>query len=375
MINRKLEKLIKQNLKTGQVVVLYGPRRVGKTTLVNNLINNLSGKVEFLNAEKSIDRVRIDTKEYKKLELLVANKDYLVIDEAQNINEIGKILKILVDNFSHIKILVTGSASFDLANKLGEPLTGRKKTFIMYPLSVGEMFGKNEEAILKEKTDELLVFGSYPKVYTTLNINEKQELLMELTDSYLYKDILQFEGIRHANKIRDLLVLLALQLGSEVSISELGASLGMHNDTVLKYLDLLEKSFVIFNLRGFSRNLRKEVTKTSKYYFYDCGVRNAIINNFNMPSLRSDIGALWENFCLIERKKHFEYDRIFANHYFWRTYDQKEIDLIEEREGSLFAYEFKYSGKNAKHPTEFLKTYKNSFFEVVDKTNIINFVL
>jgi len=375
MINRKLGKLIKQNLKPGQVVVLYGPRRVGKTTLVNNLINNLSGKVEFLNAEKSIDRVRIDTKEYKKLELLVANKDYLVIDEAQNINEIGKILKILVDNFSHIKILVTGSASFDLANKLGEPLTGRKKTFIMYPLSVGEMFGKNEEAILKEKTDELLVFGSYPKVYTTLNINEKQELLMELTDSYLYKDILQFEGIRHANKIRDLLVLLALQLGSEVSISELGASLGMHNDTVLKYLDLLEKSFVIFNLRGFSRNLRKEVTKTSKYYFYDCGVRNAIINNFNMPSLRSDIGALWENFCLIERKKHFEYDRIFANHYFWRTYDQKEIDLIEEREGSLFAYEFKYSGKNAKHPTEFLKTYKNSFFEVVDKTNIINFVL
>lgn len=372
-LSRQLKNHITDSLKPGQVTVLYGARRVGKTTLIKQVMTELRGKIEFINCDISIDRTRIDTEEFTKLELVAKGRDYLIVDEAQKIHNIGQILKILVDNFPELKILASGSASFDLANKLGEPLTGRKKTLTLYPLAVSELFEPHQPAI-KEKIDQLLVYGAYPAVYTSDDPKDKQEQLRELVESYLYKDILEFEGIRNAGKIKDLLILLAYQVGSEVSLRELGSNLDMHVTTVSKYLDLLEKAFVVFNLRGFSRNLRKEVVKMSKYYFYDTGIRNALINNFNPLSLRDDQGLLWENFCMVERRKYLEYNRIFANHHFWRTYDQKEIDLVEERDGKLFAYEFKFKMTKEKQPKEFLETYPNSEFRTIGPDQLSDFV-
>ncbi len=375
-IERTLKSHIMDNLKPGQVTILYGARRVGKTTLIEQIRKEIHDKkTEFINCDISLDRAKIDTEEYTKLELAVKDKEYLIIDEAQRIPNIGQILKILADNFSGLRILASGSASFDLANKIGEPLTGRKRTLTLYPLSLSETSDQKSTAGVREKLEELLIYGSYPKTYTLPSAQEKTEELHQLVDGYLYKDILELEGIRNAKKIKDLLTLLALQIGSEVSLRELGSNLDMHVTTVSKYLDLLEKTFVVFNIRGFSRNLRKEIHKTSKYYFLDTGIRNALINNFNPLSLRNDTGALWENFCMAQRKIHLEYGRIFANHYFWRTYDQKEIDLVEEREGKLFAYEFKYSNKPAKPPKEFLQTYTNSEYKVITPENISEFIL
>lgn len=372
-IKRKLSQEINKKLIPNRAVILYGARRVGKTTLIKHLVNRLDGKIKFINAENSIERNQLNTENFYKIKQILKGFDYLIIDEAQKINNIGQILKIIIDNVENIKILVTGSASFELANQVGEPLVGRKRTLTLYPFAISELF-EDDDSKIEEQLEERLIYGSYPKVYLENDNHEKQEELLEIVDSYLYRDILELENIKNSSKIKDLLVLLAFQIGSEVSLNELSNSLGLHISTISKYLDLLEKVFVIFSLRGFSRNLRKEVNKSKKYYFYDLGIRNALINNFNNLTLRNDQGALWENFLMSERIKYLDNNRIFMNQYFWRTYDQKEIDLIEESGGLLHGYEFKFSKKKIKIPQEFLDTYKNSKIEIIDKENYIDFL-
>lgn len=372
-IERELKTEILKKLVIGQVVVLYGARRVGKTTLINDISKKLKGKIKFINAENSIQQNEINTENFYKLQNVLKNYAYLIIDEAQKIPNIGQILKIIVDNVKDIKILVSGSASFELANQVGEPLTGRKRTLTLYPISVSELFEEDESAI-NEQLEDRLIYGSYPKIHLISDNHERKEELHEIVDSYLYKDILELEDVRNSAKLKDLLVLLALQVGAEVSLNELANNLNVHINTVSRYLDLLEKVFVIYRLSAFSRNLRKEISKNNKYYFFDNGIRNTLINNFNHLSLRDDRGKLWENFLMSERIKLLNNRREFVNKYFWRTYDQKEIDLIEEKEGKLYAYEFKYKDKKFKLPDEFLKTYAGSSFKLINTENYIKFV-
>lgn len=372
-IDRTLEKQINQMLIPGQVVVLYGARRSGKTTLVDKIMEKIIGKIKFINAENVISRDEIGTENFYQLEQMLKNYDYLIIDEAQKISNIGQILKIIVDNIKHIKVIVSGSASFELANQIGEPLTGRKRTLTLYPIAISELYNGDANEI-NQQLEERLIFGSYPKIFHFASAQEKKEELHEIVSSYLYRDILELENIRNSEKIRDLLVLLAFQIGSEVSLSELANKLNIHINTVARYLDLLEKVFVIYKLSGFSRNLRKEISKNSKYYFYDNGIRNTLINNFNYLQLRDDVGKLWENFLMSERIKLLDNNRQFSNRYFWRTYDRKEIDLIEEKDGQLYAYEFKFRKDKFKIPQEFLQTYQGSHFELINHTNYLKFL-
>jgi len=309
-----------------------------------------------------------------RLKSAIGANRLLVIDEAQRIENIGLALKLIFDHL-RIHIVASGSASFDLANKVNEPLTGRATTFTLYPFSYTEIPIQPPYASNSERLDEFLRFGMYPKV-VSLPQADKENYLYDLVNNYLYRDILTFEQVRKPKKIIDLLALLALQIGSEVSTAELASHLSISKISVEKYLDLLEKMFVIVNLRGFSRNLRKEISKTSKYYFVDVGFRNALIRNFNPLHIRADTGALFENFSIIERMKKYLHQRQFANFYFWRTYDQKEIDLIEERQGKLRAFEFKWKeGQgNLKAANEFTNAYESSQFQIVSPANLDSFI-
>ncbi len=293
----------------------------------------------------------------------------------KGIKNIEQTLKILVDQIPDIKIIITGSSSFELAGQVGEPLTERKKTLTLYPIAHLELNDLYNRYELNEMLEKFLIYGTYPEIITANSTHEKRELITEISQSYLLKDILELDKIKNSKNLIDLLRLLAFQIGSEVSLSELGQKLGIDAKTVHRYIDLLEKSFVIYNLRGFSRNLRKEITKKSKYYFYDNGIRNAIIANFNTLDLRDNIGKLWKNFLIMERIKKQNYTDIFANNYFWRTWDQKEIDFIEEREGRLYGFEFKWGTSAAKAPKEWLATYPNATFETINQTNYLDFIL
>jgi len=307
--------------------------------------------------------------------LYVENYELLAIDEAQRIPAVGLGLKIIVDQRENIYIVVTGSSSFDLSQQVGEPLTGRKRTIILYPLSQKELYFQYNKYELKEKLEEFLIFGSYPEIMISKNKEEKIEILNELVNSYLLKDILSLEKVKSPKVLLDLLKLLAFQVGKEVSLNELSNSLKIDVKTVGRYLDLLEKSFVIKRINGFSRNLRREVTKKAKYYFIDNGVRNGVISQFNDLSLRNDQEELWENFMVSERMKKLAYSKIYRNLYFWRTYDGQEVDLVEEGEGKLFGYEFKWSDrKKSKKPKDW-DSYENSEFRVINRENYLDFVL
>lgn len=372
-IQRSLLEKVKSNLIPGKVVILYGARRVGKTTLIKKILEDESNAI-FVSGEDVFVQKPLSSQSIDQLKLFIGSKDLLVIDEAQEIPNIGINLKLIVDHLPHVRILATGSSAFDLANKTGEPLTGRKRTFTMFPISQIEL-GKIEsfsqtQALLESR----LLYGLYPEVINLNSIEEKKAYLHEIVSSYLFKDILMFEEVKKSKKMIDLLILLAFQIGKEVSHNELATNLGINKATVDRYLDLLEKVFIIVNVRGFSRNLRSEVTKTSRYYFYDNGVRNALINNFNPILQRNDIGELWENYLVSERLKFQEYTSTFCHNYFWRTYDQKEIDWLEEREGQLFAYEFKWGDKIAKCPAKFSESYTQSVFTCVNKSNYLQFI-
>ena len=378
-LKRSAYNLIKAKLESGKVLVVYGPRRVGKTYLLEKIIKDKDFKKERVAFFKGDRKIVQDVFSAKNLNRMVdfigKNTSLLILDEAQKIDRIGENLKILVDEVPSLKIIASGSASFELASQLGEPLTGRKKTIKLYPIWVGEIIETKGKLFYEEIFDQHLIYGGYPELFGLNSVKEKKEYMEDLVNDYLFRDLLELENIKNAKKLRDLLGLLAFQIGKEVSLNELGNNLDLNKATVARYLDLLEKTFVIMNIRGFSRNLRKEIYKSSRWYFYDNGVRNALINNFNSLNLRGDAGELWENYLVMERIKKQNYKRIMTNNYFWRTYDRKEIDWIEERSGKLFGYEIKWNNKKKiKPPNDWVNTYKNSSFEVITKVNFLKFV-
>lgn len=375
MVQRYYFSRLHEWLKPNKVLVLYGPRQVGKTTLIRSFIDNFSGRV-FSSTGEDADLQRIMTAPgIRQLKTYFEDYDLVFIDEAQMIPNIGMALKMMVDYIPGLKVIATGSSSFELSNKVGEPLVGRQHILRLYPVALLELKPDLGWATVKQRLEEYVIDGLYPELFNLKGRQAKIDYLLNLRDSYLLKDLLMLDQIKGPKKIQDLLRLLAFQIGNDVSIQELGKQLGMSKNTVARYLDLLEKSFILINVRGFSRNLRKEVTKTSRYYFYDNGVLNAVINNFNSLELREDKGRLWENFLFMERMKKREYHRIPSNYYFWRTYSQKEIDLVEERDGQLFAYEFKYQPKKMEAPVEWQKGYPDAAYEVISRDNLEGFVL
>lgn len=368
------KELLTKILDDQKVVVLYGPRQVGKTTLVTRLIEEFSGTVLSINADDQYYSEILSSRDTRKLGLLVNGIDLLFIDEAQRIEDIGINLKILHDQFKDLRIIVTGSSSLDLASKIKEPLTGRTWTYKLYPISLKEVTSVLPAIEVDRRLEEFLRFGMYPNVLTRPTEKQKKELLIEISESYLYKDILEIAEIKYPRKIRDLLRLMAFQTGSLVSFHELGKQLEMSTETVQRYVDLLQKSFVIFELPGFSRNLRKEITKSRKFYFYDVGIRNAVLNIFSPPARRHDKGELWENFLIAERQKHLHYERQFANTYFWRTYGGAEIDYIEDAEGQLDAYEIKWKTTKGKAPNSWKEAYPGATFTLLNNNNYHEFV-
>lgn len=357
-------------------MVIYGPRQVGKTTLVDAYMQLTLDRTVLINGDEAIYGEALSSRSLPQLESIIGDAELLIIDEAQRIENIGINLKIIVDNFPSLKVIATGSASFELVNRISEPLTGRKRILNLYPVSFfecEETFGSFEA---RRQLERWLVWGGYPEVVAATGRNEREAILDELVSSYLYRDVLELEDIRHASKIVDLLRLLAFQIGSEVSLSELAKSLSADFRTIARYLDLLEKVFVIYRVGGFSRNLRKEIVKNARYYFYDNGVRNALIQNYNPFNYRNDIGQLWENYLMIERQKVNQRVSRRVNGYFWRTYDQKEIDYIEEYQGGLFGYEFKYTEGGIRKATkkEFMEAYPNASLDVITRDNFTDFI-
>ena len=360
-----------------KVLILLGARRVGKTELIKNYLKTVPVETYLqLNGEDINDANLLQERSVANYKRLLANIDLLVIDEAQTIPEIGLILKLIVDSIEGIKIIATGSSVFDLNNTLGEPLVGRKNTMYLFPLAQMEFSTQENYKQTTENLEERLLFGGYPELVHYEDWEEKKEYLYEIINSYLLKDILVFEGIKQADKIYNLLRLIAYQVGKEVSLQELGNQLQMSKNTVDTYLDLLSKVFIVFKVEGFSRNLRKEIVKSSRWYFYDNGIRNGLINNFNRLENRTDVGDLWENYLAVERIKKQNYQKIITNNYFWRTYDQQELDWLEERGNELAGFEFKWNeNKKSKIPTAFGKAYPEATFEVINKQNYLDFIL
>lgn len=374
IIERTVKQQIKKALGLGPlVIIIYGPRQSGKTTLIKSITDEILTEFFIRNGDDLFTQKEFSTWELAALKSIVGDHKLIVIDEAQRIGNIGLILKLLVDNLP-VTIIASGSSSFDLANKINEPLTGRSQTILLYPFSYQEIKTNYQQTLPETALEEMMIFGMYPKVFQLTSREEKENYLYNLLNNYLYKDILNFENIKKPKVVVDLLSLLALQIGKEVSVAELAQNLAISQKTVEIYLDLLEKMFVIFNLRGFSRNLRKEIYKTSKYYFIDVGLRNALIRNFNPLGIRQDKGELFENWFIVERMKFLHNNNHRANLYFWRTYDQQEIDLIEEKAGVITGFECKWSKNKAKIPQEFLDTYQNSKYQVITQENYLDFI-
>lgn len=372
-IIQKQLKSLKKLLLPNKVVVIYGPRRCGKTTLLNKFLEETKDKYILINGEDITVQKNLNSQSIEKLKSFAENK-LLAIDEAQKIKNIGLNLKLIVDNIKGVKVIATGSSSFDLAKNIGEPLTGRKYTLKLFPLSQMEIGAAENKFQTEANLENRLIYGSYPEIIMAGDNQVREKELKEIVGSYLYKDILELDGLKHSDKIVRLLQLLAFQIGKEVSFAELGSQLGMSKNTIERYLDLLEKAFVVIKLIGFSRNLREEISKNPRYYFYDNGIRNALINNFNLLDVRDDIGMLWENYIVMERIKKQEYSGIWANNYFWRTYDKKEIDFVEERGGKLCGYEIKWKEKKINAPKDWKNSYLNSEFKVISRNNYLEFI-
>ncbi len=355
-----------QYLRPNRVLVIYGARRVGKTTLLQNYLAQTRYKYKLASGDDLRVRDVLSSQDFSRMLAFVEGYELLALDEAQMIPAIGQGLKILVDQVKNLRVIATGSSSFELAGQVGEPLTGRKHILSLYPFSVKELAQMYNSYELRQNLAAFLTYGTYPEVIQAPTLKEKISVLTEIANSYLLKDILAFERVKHSRTLLHLLQLLAFQIGSEVSHNELATKLGVDTKTLQRYLDLLEKAFVIFRLNGFSRNKREEITSKPKYYFWDTGIRNAIIAQFNSLEQRNDVGVLWENYALVERLKQCAYQGIYANFYFWRTYQQQEVDLIEERDGMLYAYEFKWSVRKAREaPAAFRRAYPEAVFSVV----------
>ncbi len=374
MIRRDLQNILTHWLYRKKILILYGARQVGKTTLAKSILEEQKSPETYFNCEVPSVREILDTMEPSVLKREFGNHKVIVLDEAQNIEDIGKKLKIFADHLPEIQIIATGSSSFELAQKTSEPLTGRALTFTLYPFSYKELGQKYNSLDRRAQLSHWLLYGTYPEIEQAA-ISEARVLLEDLSSRYLYKDIFLFENIRRPQLLHQLLQLLAFQLGSEVSIHELANTLKINERTVERYLDLLEKAFVIFKLSALSRNLRKEVKKKKKYYFYDLGIRNSIIQQFQGLELRPDRGAIWENFLIVERMKYLQLSQKRPNRYFWRTHDQQEVDYIEEADGKMLGYEFKWKTKQKRIPPAFIKAYPSSQLDWIDTHNFESFIL
>lgn len=368
-LKRDLTENIINKLQPNKVVIVFGARRVGKTVLVKEILETLDEPILSLNGEDINVHDKLAIRSVENYRQLIGSYRVLYIDEAQKIPDIGLKLKLMVDEIEGLKIIISGSSSFDISKEAGEPLTGRKYTFNLFAISENE-YNQIENSISKiDKLRERLIFGNYPELLHLPDKTDKIDYLNDMVSSYLLKDILVYENIKNSQTIFNLLRLIAFQVGGEVSLQELGKQLGISKNTAEKYLDLLSKIFILHKVEGFSRNLRKEITKNSRWYFLDNGIRNAIIANFNPIEARNDIGQLWENYMISERLKFQGYKRISSNNYFWRTYEQQEIDWVEERGGSLYGYEFKWKEDKVKIPTQWKKAYPDASFEVINSSN------
>jgi len=365
---------IKDLIPKNKVLIIYGSRRVGKTTLLNKLLKSTKLKYKI----DSGDNIRINeilsSGDFSLLSEYVEGFDLVAIDEAQEIKNVGKGLKILVDNHPNLKMIATGSSSFDLSQKIGEPLTGRKKVIKLFPFAQGELLNNFSSFDLKTNLHDYLIFGSYPEIIISSSKQEKTEILDELVGSYLLKDILSLENIRNPKVLFNLLKLLSFQVGNLVSINELAKQLHIDGKTVSRYLDLLEKTFIIFKIGAFSSNLRKEISKKNKFYFFDNGIRNGIIMQFSPIDMRNDIGQLWENFMVSELYKKNSYLKLFNQMYFWRNYNGQEIDLLFEKNGHLEALEFKWKKEQGKLPKDFINKYGNVNYTVINQFNYLNYL-
>lgn len=377
-----MEKIIKRfyslekYLQKGKVLIIYGARQVGKTTLVKDFLSKSDIKYKLDSGDNIRTQQVLSSQNFKDILDYAEGYELVVIDEAQQIKNIGMGLKILVDNKPELRILVTGSSSFDLSQQVGEPLTGRKRTLILYPFANLELKELYNEYELKNYLQDFMIFGSYPEVIKAQSNNEKVDIIKELVNSYLLKDVLSLEKIRGSKQLLDLLKLIAFQIGNQISLTELATQVNLDVKTVQRYLDILEKAFIIKKIGSFSRNLRKEITSKAKYYFIDNGIRNGVILQFNKLEDRNDAGKLFENFIMMERIKANDYLSRYCNSYFWRTYDQKEIDLIEERDGKLFAYEIKWAeGKRFVPPKDWEDAYPDSEFNLITSSGYTEFIL
>lgn len=375
MIHRKLQPIIEGKLFKGKAIILIGARQVGKSTLFNQITKERKEAVLTLNCDEPEVKEMLTNINTPELKMLIGNNTILVIDEAQRVPEIGLTLKRITDNFANVQLLVTGSSSFELQNNLNEPLTGRKYEYHLYPISTAELYDTQGLLPVKQMFESRLIYGSYPDIIN--HADEAKELLMNIANSYLYKDLLAMNEIRRPILLEKLLIALALQVGSEVSYNEIAQTIGTDNKTVEKYINLLEKCYVIFRLNAFNRNLRTELKKGKKIYFYDNGIRNAVIQNFAPLSLRQDTGALWENFFISERLKANHYKGNYAKSFFWRTTQQQEIDYIEENDGKFTAFEMKWNPnkRQTSFPTPFLNNYPIKETVVITPENYLEWVM
>ncbi|HOI60105.1 MAG TPA: ATP-binding protein [Candidatus Pacearchaeota archaeon] len=375
MYKRILQNEIEKKLFKGKVIIIVGARQTGKTTLSFEILSNFDSKIKQFNCDNPMDRDLLSNRDLEFLKSLIGDAKIVFIDEGQKVENLGQTLKLLVDNYKEKKqIIVTGSSSFNILDMTQEPLTGRKFVFNLFPLSLEEIYPEKDSLLMLKELEPLLIFGSYPEVEIKKSLEEKEEAIREISESYLYKDVFEFQRIKKSAILDNLLKALALQIGGEVSYRDLANIVGIDKKTVENYIDILEKNYIIFRLYPYAQNKRKVISKLRKVYFWDLGIRNSIINNFNFLNCRNDVGALWENFCIVERLKYQSYHKIHSNNYFWRTYEGAEVDLIEEREGSLYAYEFKWNdGKKIREPL-FTKEYKNSSFSLISPKNLGGFV-
>lgn len=374
MITRDLQKIIEENLFKGKAIILIGPRQVGKTTLLKLIAERTALPTLTMNCDEPEPRELLTNTNSLKLKQLIGNNKVVLIDEAQRVKNIGLTLKIIIDTIKDVQLLVSGSSAFEIANEIKEPLTGRKYEYNLFPFSTNELVSSTNMLTEKQLLDKRLLYGSYPDVIN--NPSESGEILINITSSYLYKDILAFNEVRRPAQLEKLVQALALQLGSEVSYNELSQIIQADNQTVERYIDLLEQSFVVFRLGAFSGNIRNEIKKSKKIYFYDNGIRNAVIQNFSPLTLRQDVGALWENYFMAERMKFNHYNRRFIKSYFWRSFQQQEIDLVEQENGLITAYELKWNTrKNSKIPKTFSDNYtlKDNF--TISPNNYFDFLI
>lgn len=375
LIQRKLQQVIEKRLYQQKAILLIGARQVGKSTLFKQLLTGQEEQVLSLNCDEPEVKNLLTEINSTELGMLIGKNRIVMIDEAQRVPEIGLTLKRIIDNFPEVQLLVTGSSSFELQNRLNEPLTGRKYEYNLFPISTAELLDSGGLLAVKQTMEARLIFGSYPDV---LNHSlDAKEILMNIAESYLYKDLLALENIRKPALLEKLLIALALQISNEVSYNEIAQTIGSDSKTVEKYIDLLEKYYIVFRLNAFSRNLRTELKKSKKIYFYDNGIRNAILQNFAPLSLRNDVGSLWENFFISERLKTNHYNGRYCKSYFWRTTQQQEIDYIEEEDGTFNAFEIKWNPKKASTtlPSTFLNTYTVNTSNIVTPDNYLEWLL